>query len=123
MTDWSGLLFPLDKKRIDLIITASRSWDLTIAQSLPYARSAGVLPSVSAAVMEVIMASKKINLIVSVEKKPLGSVKPGQKLQVVAVTLTGGKAASLKKAIGARLCGGSGTCLALMGIDKGDPVP
>jgi hypothetical protein len=69
------------------------------------------------------MASKKINLIVSDEKKPLGSVKPGQKLEVVAVTLTGGKAASLKKAIGARLCGGSGTCLALIDIDKGDPAP
>jgi hypothetical protein len=69
------------------------------------------------------MAKSKVNLIVSDEKKPLGSVKAGQKLQVVAVTLTGGKAASLKKAIGARLCGGSGTCLALVDIDKGDPAP
>jgi hypothetical protein len=63
------------------------------------------------------MATKKVNLIVSNDKKPLGSVKPGQKLEVVAVTLSGGKAASLKKAIGARLCGGSGTCLALTDID------
>jgi hypothetical protein len=69
------------------------------------------------------MAKSKVNLIVSDEKKPLGSVKAGQKLQVVAVTLTGVKAASLKKAIGARLCGGSGTCLALVDIDKGDPAP
>jgi hypothetical protein len=69
------------------------------------------------------MASKKVNLIVSDDKKPLGSVKPGQKLQVVAVSLTGNKAASLKKAIGARLCGGSGTCLAVVDIDKGDPQP
>jgi hypothetical protein len=69
------------------------------------------------------MASKKVNLIISEQKKPLGSVKPGQKLQVVAVTLAGAKAAAVKKAIGARLCGGSGTCLAVVNIDKGDPVP
>jgi hypothetical protein len=69
------------------------------------------------------MAKSKVNLIVSDEKKPLGSVRAGQKLQVVAVTLTGGKAASLRKAIGARLCGGSGTCIALVDIDKGDPAP
>ena len=64
------------------------------------------------------MASKKVNLVISEEKKPLGSVKPGQKLQVVAVTLAGAKAASVKKAIGARLCGGSGTCLAVMDVAK-----
>ena len=69
------------------------------------------------------MSKNKVNLIVSDQKKPLGSVKAGQKLQVVAVSLSGGKAASLKKAIGARLCGGSSTCLALVDIDKGDPAP
>jgi hypothetical protein len=74
-------------------------------------------------ILEVGMATKKVNLIVSEDKKPLGSVKVGQKLQVVAVSLTGGKAASVKKAIGARLCGGSGTCLAVVDIDKGDPAP
>lgn len=68
------------------------------------------------------MSTKKINLIVSPEKKPQVTVKAGQKLQVVAVSLTGGKAASIKKAIGARLCGGSGTCLAVMDIEKGDPA-
>ena len=67
--------------------------------------------------MEVNLASKKINLIISDEKKPLGSAKPGKKLEVVAVTLSGAKAASLKKAIGARLCGGSGTCLAVMDVE------
>jgi hypothetical protein len=66
------------------------------------------------------MAPKKVNLIVSGAKKPLGSVKVGQKLQVVAVSLSGEKAGSVKKAIGARLCGGSGTCLAVMDIDKDD---
>jgi hypothetical protein len=75
------------------------------------------------AILEVGMATKKVNLIVSEDKKPLGSVKVGQKLQVVAVSLTGGKAGSVKKAIGARLCGGSGTCLAVVDIDKGDPAP
>jgi|HubBroStandDraft_6_1064221.scaffolds.fasta_scaffold00139_19 hypothetical protein len=75
------------------------------------------------AILEVGMATKKVNLIVSEDKKPLGSVKVGQKLQVVAVSLSGGKAGSVKKAIGARLCGGSGTCLALVDVDKGDPAP
>jgi hypothetical protein len=65
------------------------------------------------------MANKKVNLIISDDKKPLGSVKPGQKMQVVAVTLSGAKAASAKKAIGARLCGGSGTCIAVMDVAKG----
>lgn len=68
------------------------------------------------------MAKNKVNLVVSHEKKPLGSVKPGQRLQVVAVALTGGKGGS-KKALGARLCGGTSTCLALMDVDKGDPAP
>jgi hypothetical protein len=68
------------------------------------------------------MTTKKVNLIVSDQKKPLGSVRAGQKLQVVAVTLTGGKAPALKKAIGARLCGGSGTCIAVMDVEKDDAV-
>lgn len=68
------------------------------------------------------MASRKVNLIVATEKKPQVTVKAGQKLEVVAVSLTGGKAASIKKAIGARLCGGSGTCLAVVDITKGDPA-
>ena len=62
------------------------------------------------------MAKSKVNLIASDQKKPLGAAKVGQKLQVVAVTLSGGKAATLKKAIGARLCGGSGTCIALVDV-------
>jgi len=67
------------------------------------------------------MAKKRINLVVSSEKQPLVPVKAGQKLQVVAVALTGGKGVS-KKALGARLCGGTSTCLALMDVDKGDPA-
>jgi hypothetical protein len=69
------------------------------------------------------MAKSKVNLIVSDQKKPLGPVKAGKKLQVVAVSLTGGKAAAVKKAIGARLCGGTSTCLALVDIEKGDAAP
>lgn len=68
------------------------------------------------------MATKKINLIVSNEKRPLGAVKPGQKVQVVGVTLSGAQALLKRKRLGARLCGGSGTCLAIVDIDKGDPA-
>jgi hypothetical protein len=60
--------------------------------------------------------AKKLKLMVSDSKKPLGSVKPGQKLEVVAVTLSGGKAGTPKK-MGARLCGGTSTCLALTEIE------
>jgi hypothetical protein len=63
------------------------------------------------------MASKKVNLIVSEHKTPLGPVKAGKKLQVVAVTMSGTKAPAVKKAIGARLCGGSGTCIAVMDVE------
>lgn len=66
--------------------------------------------------------TKKLKLIASKKKKPLGSAEPGQKLQVVAVTLTGEQAGPLKKAIGSRLCGGSGTCLALVDVEKGEPI-
>lgn len=63
------------------------------------------------------MAKNRVNLIVTDEKKPLGSTKPGQKFEVVAVTLTGKKAGPVKKAIGARLCGGSGTCVAIVDVE------
>jgi len=68
------------------------------------------------------MAGKKVSLVVSKDKKPLGKVKAGQKFQVVAVDLAGPNAGSVRKALGARLCGGTSTCLALMNIDKGDPA-
>lgn len=69
------------------------------------------------------MAKRKVNLVVSNDKKPLGAVKPGQKLEVVAVSLTPGKGSSSKARLGARLCGGTSTCLALLDIDRGDPAP
>lgn len=57
-------------------------------------------------------AKNKITLIASDSKNPIGKTKPGTKLEVVSVTLatsTSGK----RLQIGARLCGGSGTCLAV----------
>lgn len=60
---------------------------------------------------------RKLSLVISNEKNPIGSAKPGSVLEVVAVALTGGKAVSKKK-LGARLCGGTSTCLALMDIEK-----
>lgn len=55
----------------------------------------------------------KLTFIVSDEKSPAVSLKPGMKLDVVSVAMV---SPTLKrpKAIGARLCGGSSTCLALV---------
>jgi hypothetical protein len=68
------------------------------------------------------MPAKKVSLVVSKEKKPLGILKSGQKFQVVSVSLAGGKGQG-KPRLAARLCGGSGTCVAIIDIDKGDPAP
>jgi hypothetical protein len=63
--------------------------------------------------------ARKLTLIVSDEKQPSVALKPGMKLDVVSVKLADPK---LKPpgAAGARLCGGSGTCLAL--VELGDDV-
>jgi hypothetical protein len=60
------------------------------------------------------VANKKrtIKLVVSPDKKPAIRVKPGTKLEVIGVKLLSPTNARAK-ALGARLCGGSGTCLAL----------
>ncbi len=68
--------------------------------------------------VEMAKRGRKLNLIVSDQKNPIGSAKPGSTLEVVAVALTGGKASS-KQRIGARLCGGTSTCLALVDVEKG----
>jgi hypothetical protein len=62
---------------------------------------------------------KKLRLIVSDEKSPAVELKAGMKLDVVAVTLI---EPTLKKskAVAARLCGGTSTCLAL--VDVGDEI-
>lgn len=59
------------------------------------------------------MASKtRITLIASDSKNPVGKTKPGTKLEVVSVTLATATTGKRPK-IGARLCGGSGTCIAV----------
>ena len=59
----------------------------------------------------------KQTFIVSDAKNPQVTVRPGTKLEVVSVALAG---PDLKKPakLAARLCGGSGTCLALVEIPQ-----
>jgi hypothetical protein len=61
-------------------------------------------------------ARRKVTLIVSKEKRPKVSVKPGMRLDVVAVKLADAQLKSPRK-LGARLCSGGGTCIALVDID------
>ncbi|HFE48736.1 MAG TPA: hypothetical protein ENJ21_05410 [Chromatiaceae bacterium] len=68
-------------------------------------------------------ARAAVNLIVSERKVPKVELRPGMRFEVTAVTVVDER---LTKPItvGARLCGGSGTCLALIDLDvRGDPVP
>lgn len=59
--------------------------------------------------------SRSLSLIVSDEKNPKVALKPGMKVEVVTVRLAD---EALKPAkVGARLCGGSGTCLALIDVE------
>lgn len=64
---------------------------------------------------ETIMAEKKSKhtFVVSDEKNPKITVKPGMKLEVVTVSLVDSTLKKPKK-IAARLCGGTSTCLALV---------
>lgn len=57
----------------------------------------------------------KMKLIVSDDKNPSVTLKPGMKLQVVAVDLVEPNLKASKK-IAARLCSGGGTCVALIEI-------
>lgn len=59
----------------------------------------------------------KHTFIVSNEKNPRVTLKPGQRLQVVTVSLAG---PDLKKPskVAARLCGGTSTCLSLVDIPR-----
>lgn len=59
--------------------------------------------------------SNKVTLIASDSKNPIGSAKSGTKLQVVSVQLAGSSALKRPK-IGARLCGGTSTCLAVVEV-------
>jgi len=70
----------------------------------------------NAIAVELNMAAKTgVTLIASDSKNPIGKTKPGTKLEVVSVTLA--TAASGKRPkIGARLCGGTSTCLAVVEV-------
>ena len=65
---------------------------------------------------------KKIKLVATNEKNPNVKLKPGMKFEVAAVQLLDPSKGKIKKR-GARLCGGTDTCLALVDIEKGDPAP
>jgi hypothetical protein len=62
-------------------------------------------------------SQKKLNLIVSDEKKPAVKLQPGMKLDVVSVSLV---EPTLKaaRARAARLCGGTDTCLAVVEVGR-----
>jgi hypothetical protein len=64
-------------------------------------------------------ARTSVQLIVSEDARPKIEVKPGMNLQVVSTVLVGPDLKKIKN-IGARLCGGGGTCMAL--IDIGSDV-
>ena len=59
--------------------------------------------------------SRSLTLMVSDSKNPVGKSRPGTKLQVVSVALAGPASAKRPK-IGARLCGGTSTCLAVFEV-------
>ena len=64
----------------------------------------------------------KVKLIVSDEERPMIRLQPGLQVRVEEFQLLDENLEIPK--IGARLCGGSGTCLALIDIDtKSNPVP
>lgn len=59
----------------------------------------------------------KVQLVVSDDEVPTVRLKPGMKVQVETVQLIGDNLDEQLKKIGARLCGGSGTCLAIVDIE------
>jgi hypothetical protein len=66
---------------------------------------------------------RKVTLIVSKDKNPKVELKPGMRLDVVAIKLMDPKSKKPGK-VGARLCSGGGTCLALLDVDPAaDPSP
>jgi hypothetical protein len=65
-----------------------------------------------------------VQFIVTDDKSPSVPLKPGMKLNVVSTVLVGPDLKRIRN-IGARLCGGSGTCMALVdiGSDVINPAP
>lgn len=68
--------------------------------------------------------SRSLRFIVSDEKSPSVALKPGMRLDVVSTVLVKPDLTRIKN-IGARLCGGSGTCMALVdiGTEVINPAP
>lgn len=63
-------------------------------------------------------ASKtSLKMIVSDDRRPKIEIKPGMSLQVVSTMLVGPDLKRIKN-IGARLCGGGGTCMALIDVGR-----
>jgi hypothetical protein len=60
--------------------------------------------------------ARKITLISSDNKKPKIELKPGQKLDVFTISVRSPSIKGKKK-IGARLCGGTSTCLAMIELE------
>lgn len=64
-----------------------------------------------------------VNLVVSDDKIPKVELKAGMRFEVVSVAVVDEKLRRIP-GIGARLCGGTSTCLALVDLDVyGNPVP
>lgn len=59
----------------------------------------------------------KITLVVSDDNKPVVQVAPGMQFEVKTVSLVDGSMPEHQQKVAARLCGGTGTCLALVEID------
>jgi hypothetical protein len=64
---------------------------------------------------------KAASFIVSNSRNPSVKLRPGMKLDVQSVKLLNPQLGAAK-ALGARLCGGSGTCIALIDVQGGDPA-
>jgi hypothetical protein len=63
------------------------------------------------------MAKKKLKLVASNQKNPTVNLKEGMKIEVVTIQLVESTLKKAKKS-GARLCGGTSTCLALVEVGE-----
>jgi hypothetical protein len=61
-------------------------------------------------------SSNKMKFIVSDQKHPKVTLKPGQTLKVVSVSFHD-ETLTKRQKIGARLCGGTDTCISLVDVD------
>jgi hypothetical protein len=69
------------------------------------------------------MAKKQtITLIADKEKNPKVELKAGQQLKVVSVKIAGPQTEKMKR-VGATLCGGTSTCLAVVDLESEASTP